>query len=247
MNNLFIEKANGVHNKLYDYSKSVYVKNNVKIEIICSVHGSFWQRPYAHLSGQGCPLCNRLHHKSIYDYDKLTKVCRKCNIEKSINEYYIGGSYFRGNCKSCEKQIKVEYRKNPVNKSRIRLYHQKYKNERRLTDPVYRLRCDIPAIIRRSIKKKYYNDSIWKYLPYTPQDLKQHLEKQFDETMTWENHGKVWHIDHIIPQAVFHYNSEMHPDFGKCWSLNNLRPLFALDNMKKSSIYNGKRITTKYE
>ena len=27
----------------------------------------------------------------------------------------------------------------------------------------------------------------------------QHIEKQFKSGMTWDNHGKVWHVDHIIP------------------------------------------------
>ena len=127
-----------------------------------------------------------------------------------------------------------------------RTHHRKYKAHRRLTDPVYRLRVDIPTIIRRATKKKYYNDSVWNYLSYTPDDLKRHLESQFDSSMTWDNHGKDWHIDHIIPQAAFHYDSEKHPDFQKCWALSNLRPLNAMENMTKSSIYNGHRIAMKH-
>lgn len=47
----FIEKSNEVHNNKYDYSKTNYVNNSTKVEIICPEHGSFWQRPDAHLIG----------------------------------------------------------------------------------------------------------------------------------------------------------------------------------------------------
>lgn len=243
----FIENAINKHKTKYNYSYVYYVNNSTKIKIQCNrCNLIFEQTPNGHLNGQGCPICNRNHNKSIKYYDKLTKMCQKCKIEKSIGEYYIDGQYYRGNCKDCERQIKVEYRKVPFNKEKTKQYHKKYTSKRRKNDPVYRLRVDIPTIIRRAIKKKYYGDSIWNYLPYTPLQLKESLEKKFDDKMNWDNHGIYWHIDHIIPQASFHYDSETHPDFIKCWSLDNLRPFPAIDNMKKSSIFNGKRIMNKY-
>jgi len=243
---MFIADAIKIYGNKYDYSNVRYIDNSTLVEIICSEHGSFYKRPNSHLDGQGCPQCGRNQHKSVNDYPHDVKMCKSCNIEKPILEYYIDGEYFRGNCKECEKKIKVEYRQDPENKKRLRNYHKTYRNNRRKTDPVFRLRMDIPTIIRRSIKKKYYNDSIWNYLPYTPLELKTHLETKFDGAMTWDNHGSYWHIDHIIPQAAFHYDSESHPDFIKCWNLENLRPLKAIDNMHKSSIYNGQRISKRY-
>ena len=50
--------------------------------------------------------------------------------------------------------------------------------------------------------------------------------------MTWGNYGK-WHVDHIIPQAFFKYTSTDDVEFKYCWSLNNLQPLWAKDNIKK--------------
>jgi G:T-mismatch repair DNA endonuclease (very short patch repair protein) len=41
----------------YDYSRAVYAGAKTPLEIICPVHGSFWQRPTSHVSGQGCPAC----------------------------------------------------------------------------------------------------------------------------------------------------------------------------------------------
>jgi len=53
----FISKANQTHNFCYDYSEVVYVNWKTKVCVVCSEHGKFWQRPDAHLSGQGCPKC----------------------------------------------------------------------------------------------------------------------------------------------------------------------------------------------
>lgn len=53
----WIKKAKAVHGSRYDYSKVQYVHATSKIEIICKKHGSFFQEPSNHLSGQGCPHC----------------------------------------------------------------------------------------------------------------------------------------------------------------------------------------------
>jgi hypothetical protein len=54
----FIEKAKAIHGDNYDYSKVDYQGNKTPVEIICPVHGSFWQRPNTHISAKnGCQLC----------------------------------------------------------------------------------------------------------------------------------------------------------------------------------------------
>jgi len=64
----------------------------------------------------------------------------------------------------------------------------------------------------------------------TPQELKEHLEKQFIEGMTWENRNE-WHIDHIIPLSSAKTEEELY----KLCHYTNLQPLWAVDNMKKSN------------
>ena len=94
----FIEAARKVHGDRYDYSKVVYKNNSTKVCIICPEHGEFWQRPFSHLKGTGCPECNgikkytleefiekaRKVHGDKYDYSKveyinsITKICIIC-------------------------------------------------------------------------------------------------------------------------------------------------------------------------
>lgn len=55
----FIEKAKLAHGNKFDYSKVNYIDSQTKVIIICPLHGEFEQKPNKHLSGQGCPLCNK--------------------------------------------------------------------------------------------------------------------------------------------------------------------------------------------
>lgn len=54
----FVEEANLVHNFSYNYDKSEYIKNTIKIIITCHKHGDFKQLPQSHLRGNGCPRCS---------------------------------------------------------------------------------------------------------------------------------------------------------------------------------------------
>jgi len=79
------------------------------------------------------------------------------------------------------------------------------------------------------------NGSKWEiFVGYTVDDLKRHLEKQFQPSMTWDNYGK-WHIDHIIPISAFSFTRPEDIDFKQCWALENLQPLWAKENLRKSN------------
>lgn len=122
--NGFVKKALLIHGHKYDYDRSVYVDaKNVKVEIICKVHGSFWQTPEAHYS-RGCPECSKGSvngramskeefvfrakkvHRNRYDYRKTEyinrrrKVCVTCRIHGDFFPYpmnHLSG----GGCPAC--------------------------------------------------------------------------------------------------------------------------------------------------
>lgn len=49
---IFIREAKERHGNRYDYSKSVYKTAKDKLEIICKLHGSFYQPAYEHSKGE---------------------------------------------------------------------------------------------------------------------------------------------------------------------------------------------------
>lgn len=90
----FVEQAKSVHGEKYIYTKVSYDRSNIKIEIVCPKHGSFWQEPSKHLGGQGCMGCRQTSnvgefieksnflHGEKYDYSKCvyTKSTDKVEI-----------------------------------------------------------------------------------------------------------------------------------------------------------------------
>jgi hypothetical protein len=71
-------------------------------------------------------------------------------------------------------------------------------------------------------------------LQYSPEELATHLENQFTEGMTWENYGE-WHVDHKLPITSFNFQEIGDNEFMRCWSLDNLQPMWGDENIKKSN------------
>ena len=64
--------------------------------------------------------------------------------------------------------------------------------------------------------------------------LRKHLEKQFEPWMSWNNHSTTgWHFDHMQPCASFDLNDKNQQKI--CFNYKNLRPLKAIENLKKGS------------
>ena len=78
---LFISQSKKIHNDKYDYSSVEYTNSHTKICIICPKHGIFFQRPYDHLNGHGCPSCEN----SVLE-EMVRKELTKNNI--LFEEYY---------------------------------------------------------------------------------------------------------------------------------------------------------------
>lgn len=159
-------------------------------------------------------MCQNLSQKySQENRDKL--------IKRSTEYYY--------NNEDAVKKYKKE------NKDNIRIYNNEYEKNRKKIDPSFKLRKNCSRLIKHSLNGSKNGQSILPYLPYTMNDLKKHLENQFDSKMSWKNYGNYWHIDHIYPQSKLPYTSMKDDNFQKCWALENLRPLEGIENMKKSN------------
>ena len=142
----------------------------------------------------------------------------KCQADGCCNFYYSknGGSQAKYCSRSCLKKMQ----------------HKRYYST---------IEGKLSTSMRVGIKKGLIHKKegrTFEILGYTKHDLKNHLESQFTEGMSFENYGE-WHIDHIRPIASFNYDSTEHPDFKKCWALNNLQPLWAKDNMSKGNKWDG--------
>lgn len=68
----FIERAKIIHNNKFDYSKTNYANAHDKVEIICPIHGCFWQKAYVHLGGSDCPKCADITRNIKNEKRKIT-------------------------------------------------------------------------------------------------------------------------------------------------------------------------------
>lgn len=136
----FIKKAKIVHGNKYDYSKTNFKNNNIKIKIICPEHGEFEQIPYNHLRGRGCKQCGlvKIHnlnksdlnifiakarkiHGDKYDYSKVkyvnsqTKVCIIC---PKHGEFWVTPSNHLQNngCRKCGLERRSAERRKKTDK-----------------------------------------------------------------------------------------------------------------------------------
>jgi len=67
----------------------------------------------------------------------------------------------------------------------------------------------------------------------TKQELRGHIEAQFQAGMSWENYGRGgWEIDHREPCASFDLTDP--EQVRACFHFTNLRPLWRIDNMRRS-------------
>lgn len=72
---LYIKKANSVHNNRYDYSLSNFDRTTDKIQIICPEHGIFLQKLNDHISSKhGCPRCVHNYPYTISDIRQKSKL-----------------------------------------------------------------------------------------------------------------------------------------------------------------------------
>ena len=71
--------------------------------------------------------------------------------------------------------------------------------------------------------------------------LREWLESNFTDGMTWENYGTLWHIDHTMPCSVFDLSIEENQKV--CFNWSNLAPMLGPENLSKSNKINMALVT----
>lgn len=154
------------------------------------------------------------------------KRCRKCKTDKLFCEfgegYCIDG--LRQDCVQCYTPPM------PKNKSEEKVALDKFKkNTRSLVCQSFKRACNGTYV------KSQRTEEI---LGCSMEEFMVHIESQFTEGMSWENHGQcrkgdcyVWHVDHRIPLAT----AETEEDIIKLCHYTNLHPMWALENIVKGN------------
>lgn len=154
---------------------------------------------------------------------------RKYSIEnrekrnKKVNKFFLENPE--------KKKIYIKrYKEKPGVKSRIQERQRTYESKKRSECPIYRLRQICRSRLHMALKSKGLKKKTRTFdtIGCSPEDLKKHIENQFTDGMSWDNHGE-WHIDHIKPLS----SGETEEDILKLSHYSNLQPLWAEENFSK--------------
>lgn len=184
--------------------------------------------------GSICKKCSKIYQKEykLKNEEKLKenyKIFYETNKERIKEEKKESYSKYR---KERLSQKKI-YSKN--NREKINKYKIRYFKNRKFTDPVFKLSCDIRVVVGRCLKNKGFVKSkkTEEILGCSFEQFKTYIESKFEAWMTWENHGLYngtlnygWDIDHIIPLA----SANTEEDILKLCHYTNLQPLCSYVN-----------------
>ena len=152
--------------------------------------------------------------------------CSKCSALKVDSEFYPKHS----KCKACSAVVFREYYLK--NKRAIYERNKSWLYNRLATDPAYKIIHYTRTRVRDFLKSKGWskNKNTLELVGCTAIEFKNHIEAQFKPGMTWDNYGKAWHVDHILPISSF---SEC--KLFEAFHYTNCQPLWAFENFKKSN------------
>jgi len=171
--------------------------------------------------------------KRVYDIWYRAQNKDKIKIDKQIN-------YFKNKEKNKEKrkQYKQKYILKNIDKIKIyqkdymRQYNKHYHKNRKKIDISYRIMANLRTRLHHFLHGIAKSKHTKELIGCSPEFLKSYLESKFKPGMNWNNYGyNGWHIDHIIPCAMFDpLNLE---DQKKCFNFTNFQPLWKDENFKK--------------
>lgn len=150
----------------------------------------------------------------------MEKQCGNCKETKSLDEFHKKSASKDGHksvCKSCVSEYKKTYRKENAdkikaykenNREKIREQHREYTRNRANNDELFKLGRNLGTMLRNSFRRQGFSKSgkSREILGCSFEELKLHLESQFEPWMSWYNYGLYngelnygWDIDHITP------------------------------------------------
>lgn len=190
-----------------------------------------------------CRECCHSHHDKHYhskksprlkeDLKEGHKICSSCNEELPLVDFTIqktGRFGVNNTCKICSNLKWNEYQKRTDQ-------NNTYNKHRKATDPQFKLKSLIRGRFLDAVKRHTRGGKVNKkhsaltILGCGIEEYKLFLENKFKPDMTWENHGKLWEIDHIIPCSKFDLtNLEQQK---QCFNYLNTQPLYKSENRSK--------------
>lgn len=195
-----------------------------------------------------CKSCSSIKKKAKRTEDRKDPKFIESHNEKARILYHKDKSFQQASSAKWYENNKIvinekhkEYRENNVKKESIRhaIYFQEnkekifeYRKNFYDNNPGHKLMLKNRARLNKHYKSGY---ECYELISCNQDFLKRWFEYHFsiDTDLSFSNYGSLWHIDHVLPCAIFDKDDEKH--IRQCFHWSNLMPLLAVSNLKKGA------------
>lgn len=184
-----------------------------------------------------------------------TKVCPSCELEQPEEEFKHG----KYHCYTCQKRMSREWK--AKNRGKVSEYNHKYKKENKETIKEYnaqyhmenrdamrektrlyhnkRAKEDFTFKLAQNLRRRftrlakgYHDESALDVVGCSLEFFQLWMMYRFYGDMDFHNHGKLWHLDHVVPVSKFDLTDK--EEMRKCFHWSNFQPLTAKENISKN-------------
>lgn len=194
-----------------------------------------------------CRPCLKIKKAESYQKNR-EKTLATCRAYVQANAELVAArrkEAYRDNREAHRAKRKAQYQADPEaakakakswkkeNPGRRAKTESEYRKRRYRQDPVYALEtlCRARILMAFSAKRIRKGSPTETMIGCSYKQLRNHLELQFSDGMTWANRGTTWHIDHRVPLSSACTSEEL---TALC-HFSNLQPLWAADNYAKGA------------
>lgn len=205
-----------------------------------------------------CKVCSDAEIRRVLKAGE-PKMCTKCGDERHPREFYVDRGRLTSKCKRCSKDGQRLY-----DSTKGKAVHERYCSTAARDTAVSKYNKSEKAVAARAKWRRRANESVEHRLKQAHRtmmcgamrrfgdgqakddhtvamlgcsipEFREHIEKQWQAGMTWDNRGvghDKWQIDHITPLASFDLTKPEHQR--EAFHFSNQQPLWHCDNAKKS-------------
>lgn len=195
-----------------------------------------------------CKSCKRQYKIDNHDKIKEYKKAYRLNSENKQREIESRQLYLERNrleIRKKERNYRKEQKELGLFKKHVpkKVYKRNLERARkaelykRLFCVEYRIKKNLRIRLNKALKKGFKNCSAVKDLGISIEDFKTYLESKFYATMSWDNYGSYWVLDHIIPLASVDLN--IPEEASRLCHYSNIQPL----TIKHNSIKKDRQMT----
>lgn len=175
-----------------------------------------------------CSTCGRRLSIDCFHLDNSTRLginfsCKDCKNKQQRDRNHTEEG------KEYNRQKMVKYRKTDYSKE----YRKEYNKNRICENEQARINLRLHNNLNKLIHRSGYKGLMLRLVGCSRKDFIDFIESQFKVGMSWDNYGKIWHIDHIVPCSYFDLTDE--EEQRVCFNWRNTQPLFSKDNFSKGN------------